>query len=162
MIDTQTEAIDSVSAASTEAGQFLTFSLGDEEYGVDILEVQEIKGYVRTTRIPNSPEDVVGVLNLRGTVVPIVDLRRKFSLEEIEYDAFTAIVVVVVNGKTIGMIVDRVSEVMSIPAADIQPPPEDASRGHVVEGMGLVGDRLIIILDLTALLLDTASLACAA
>ena len=95
--------------------QFLTFSLSEECYGVDILKVQEIKGYVPTTRLPNSPPAIRGVLDLRGTVVPIVDLRRKFNLEEVQYDQFTAIVVVVVNGGVMGMIVDSVSEVITIP-----------------------------------------------
>jgi purine-binding chemotaxis protein CheW len=111
------EALSPVSQAGDTNSQFLTFSLGGEEYGVDILKVQEIKGYVPTTRVPNSPPEVVGVLNLRGTIVPIVDLRRKFGLEAIQYDAFAAIVVVVVDQQTKGMVVDRVSEVVSIPLA---------------------------------------------
>src|SRR5947209_12320557 len=90
---------------SADSNQFLTFSLGDEEYGVDILKVQEIKGYVPTTRLPNSPPDVTGVLNLRGTIVPIVDLRSKFGLELVEYDQFTVIVVVVVQDRVMGVIV---------------------------------------------------------
>ena len=142
----------------------MTFSLGDEEYGVDILKVQEIKGYVPTTRIPNSPHDVRGVLNLRGTIVPIVDLRRKFNLEEIAYDQFTAIVVVVVQGRVMGMVVDSVSEVMSIPPADIQPPPDFGSlNGSMLRGMAKVGDNLIILLDIDAVLLgENAGLALAA
>lgn len=141
-------------ASGAEAGQYLTFTLDGEEYGVDILKVQEIKGYAPTTRIPNAPPDVVGVLNLRGTIVPIVDLRRKFGLVPIAYDAFTAIVVVVVRGRTLGMIVDRVSEVMSIPVADIQPPHEcGVSLGAgVLQGMGKVGDKLVILLDVEAVL----------
>ena len=115
--------------ASADANQFLTFSLGEEEYGVDILKVQEIKGYVPTTRIPNSPPDVVGVLNLRGTIVPIIDLRRKFGLDSVEYNQFTAIVVIVVRGRVMGMIVDSVSEVVNIPLSDIQPAP-DFGRVH--------------------------------
>ena len=109
---------------AAHANQFLTFSLAEEEYGVDILKVQEIKGYVETTRIPNSPPEVKGVLNLRGTIVPIVDLRKKFNLPEAEYDQFTVIVVVVVQERVMGMIVDSVSEVMNIQAEDIQPPPQ--------------------------------------
>ena len=106
---------------SADANQFLTFSLGEEGYGVDILKVQEIKGYVATTRIPNSPPDLVGVLNLRGTIVPIVDLRRKFGLDSVEYNQFTAIVVVVVRGRVMGMIVDSVSEVVNIPRPTSSP-----------------------------------------
>lgn len=83
--------------SSADVNQYLTFSLGNEEYGVDILKVQEIKGYTTTTRVPNAPRDVVGVLNLRGTIVPIVDLRYKFGLDSIEYNQFTAVVVMVVQ-----------------------------------------------------------------
>ena len=150
--------------ASADEKQFLTFSLGDEEYGVDILKVQEIKGYVPTTRIPNAPHDVVGVLNLRGTIVPIVDLRRKFGMDQVEYDQFTAIVVVVVQNRIMGMIVDSVSEVMSIPPGDIQPPPDfGGMNANALRGMGKVGDKLIILLDIdTVLLGETAGMSFAA
>ena len=158
-----------VQVSSTEphadANQFLTFTLGDEEYGVDILKVQEIKGYVPTTRIPNSPPEVTGVLNLRGTIVPIVDLRRKFNLPEIEYDQFTAIVVVVVQSKVMGMIVDSVSEVVSIPASEIQPPPEfgNSMTSSLLRGMAKMGDKLTILLDIEQVLLgERGSMALAA
>lgn len=155
----QSETVSSEIGLSADANQFLTFSLGDEEYGVDILKVQEIKGYVATTRIPNSPHDVVGVLNLRGTIVPIIDLRRKFGLETIEYDQFTAIVVVVVQNRVMGMIVDSVSEVMNIPPSDIQPPPDlgAGSGSNLLRGMGKVGDKLIILLDIEAALLGESA-----
>lgn len=144
---------------SADANQFLTFSLGDEEYGVDILKVQEIKGYVPTTRIPNAPIDVVGVLNLRGTIVPIVDLRRKFGLDTVEYNQFTAIVVVVVQNRVMGMIVDSVSDVMSIPPTDIQPPPDFGSslQSNLLQGMGKVGDKLVILLDIDIVLLGESA-----
>ena len=149
---------------SADTNQFLTFSLGDEEYGVDILKVQEIKGYAPTTRIPNAPPEVRGVLNLRGMIVPVIDLRRKFGLAEIAYDQFTAIVVVVVQGRVMGMVVDSVSEVMSVPPADIQPPPDFGSlSGSLLRGMAKVGDNLIILLDIDAVLLgENAGLALAA
>jgi len=151
-------------SASADENQFLTFSLGDEEYGVDILKVQEIKGYVPTTRIPNAPHDVVGVLNMRGTIVPIVDIRRKFGMEQIEYDQFTAIVVVVVQNRVMGMIVDSVSEVMSIPPANIQPPPDFGDmNANLLTGMGKVADKLIILLDIdTVLLGENAGMSLAA
>jgi purine-binding chemotaxis protein CheW len=161
----QIETVNQDAESSTDSNQFLTFSLGDEEYGADILKVQEIKGYVPTTRIPNAPSDVVGVLNLRGTIVPIVDLRRKFGLEQVEYDQFTAIVVVVVQDRVMGMIVDSVSEVMSIPPADIQPPPDlgDGMSSNTLRGMAKVGDKLIILLDIDVLLLgECTTLALAA
>lgn len=150
---------------SADANQFLTFSLGEEEYGVDILKVQEIKGYVPATRIPNSPHDVNGVLNLRGTIVPIVDLRRKFGLEPAEYDQFTCIVVVVVQERVMGMIVDGVSEVMNIPPGDIQPPPDfgNSMSSNTLRGMAKVGEKLIILLDIdTVLLGDSAGMSFAA
>lgn len=147
---------------SADTNQFLTFSLGDEEYGTDILKVQEIKGYVPTTRIPNSPPDVVGVLNLRGTIVPIIDLRRKFGLEPVEYNQFTAIVVVVVQNRVMGIIVDSVSEVMALAPDDIQPPPDfgNSMGPGMLRGMGKVGDKLIILLDIDSVLLgDSAGMA---
>jgi purine-binding chemotaxis protein CheW len=161
----QIESLNNAIGQTPDANQFLTFSLGDEEYGVDILKVQEIKGYVPATRIPNAPPDVNGVLNLRGTIVPIVDLRRKFNLESVEYDQFTCIVVLVVQNRVIGMIVDSVSEVMNIPPADIQPPPDFGSSVSttLLRGMAKVGDKLIILLDIESVLLgDTAALAAAA
>ena len=151
----QIETLNNAIGQTADANQFLTFSLGDEEYGVDILKVQEIKGYVPATRIPNAPPDVNGVLNLRGTIVPIVDLRRKFNLESVEYDQFTCIVVLVVQKRVIGMIVDSVSEVMNIPPADIQPPPDFGNNvdANMLRGMGKVGDKLIILLDIEAVLI---------
>jgi purine-binding chemotaxis protein CheW len=140
------------------ANQYLTFSLADEEYGVDILKVQEIKGYVPTTRIPNSPPEVTGVLNLRGTIVPIIDLRRKFNLPEAAHDQFTVIVVVVVKNHVMGMIVDSVSEVMSIDAGSIQPPPTIGTVGpNALKGLGKVEDKLIILLDIEAILLGEST-----
>ena len=149
----------SESGTSADANQFLTFSLGDEAYGVDILKVQEIKGYVPTTRIPNSPPDVVGVLNLRGTIVPIIDLRRKFGLESVEYTPFTAIVVVVVRGRIMGVIVDSVSEVVNIPASDIQPAPDFgvSMNTSMLQGMAKMPDSLITLLDIDTVLLGESS-----
>ncbi len=139
--------------------QFLTFSLGGEEYGVDILKVQEIKGFVPATRIPNAPPDVVGVINLRGTIVPIVDLRRKFRLDAIEYDQFTAIVVLMVQERVMGVIVDRVSEVTNILPADIQPPPDlgTGMAAKAIQGMGKVGGKLIILLNIDDVLLEDST-----
>jgi len=137
--------------SATEAQQFLTFQIAGEEYGIDILKVQEIKGYIATTRLPNSPPEVVGVLNLRGTIVPILDLRRQFGLEAGEYDNFAAIVVVVVSGRVTGMIVDRVSEVMSIPVADIQS-LSGRPNERMLQGIGKVDDKLVILLNVEAVI----------
>lgn len=158
----QLEGSEVRSGVAAHVDQFLTFTVANEEYGVDILKVQEIKGYVPTTRIPNAPPEVVGVLNLRGTIVPIVDVRAKFNLEAVTYDAFTVIVVVVVFDRVMGIIVDSVSDVMNIPPADIQPPPDFGARhsSNALKGMGKVGDKLIILLDIDAMLMgDTAALA---
>jgi purine-binding chemotaxis protein CheW len=159
------ESLNQEIGLSADANQFLTFSLGDEEYGVDILKVQEIKGYVPTTRIPNAPHDINGVLNLRGTIVPIVDLRIKFGLPTTEYDQFTCIVVVVVQSRVMGVIVDSVSEVMNIPPSAVQPPPDFGNNitGNMLRGMAKVGDKLIILLDIDLVLMgDSAAMPLAA
>ncbi len=161
----QTDILNQDLGGPADANQYLTFSLADEEYGVDILKVQEIKGYVPTTRIPNAPADIVGVLNLRGTIVPILDLRSKFCLEQIQYDQFTAIVVVVVQDRVMGMIVDSVSEVMSIPPSEIQPPPDFGSRlsANTLRGVAKTGDTLTILLDIDVVMLgESAATAVAA
>ena len=140
---------------AADVNQYLTFSLGSEEYGIDILKVQEIKGYTTTTRIPNSPPDVIGVLNLRGTIVPIVDLRQKFGLDSIEYNQFTAVVVMVVQNRVMGMIVDSVSEVMNIPAGSVQPPPDFGSlSSSMLLGIAKMGEKLITLLAIDAVLVQ--------
>ena len=104
----------SKSGSTTDGSQFLTFQLGDELYGVDILRVQEIKGYTAVTKIPNTPTHIKGVLNLRGTIVPIVELRTTFGMPTIDYTMFTVIVVVVVRDRIMGLVVDSVSDVLNI------------------------------------------------
>lgn len=159
MATEQTDVLNQENLLSADANQFLTFSLGEEEYGVDILKVQEIKGYVPATRVPNAPTDVIGVLNLRGTIVPIVDLRRKFGLDAAEYDQFTCIVVVVVQNRVMGMIVDSVSEVMNIPPSDIQPPPDlgNSMSASMLRGMAKVGENLVILLDIDMVLMGESA-----
>ena len=132
------------------SNQVLTFTLGDETYGVDILRVQEIKGYQKCTPIPNTPVFIKGVLNLRGTIVPIVDLRAKFNLPPVDATMFTVVIVVVVKDRIMGLIVDAVSEVMDIPSADIQPPPMLGTNVDVsfISGLGRCADRLITILNI--------------
>lgn len=146
-------------AAKTGAGdatglQYLTFLLGGEEYGVDILRVQEIKAYAPATRIPNAPEHVRGVMNLRGVVVPVVDLRVRFALGKAEFDRFTVVVVVQVAGRIVGLVVDSVSDVLELEAEQIEAPPELGSRVDTsfIRGIARKGDRLAILLDLEALL----------
>ncbi len=136
--------------------QYLTFSLGQEEYGIEILKVQEIKGYSAITPIPNTPPHVKGVMNLRGTVVPVVDLRSKFSMETVEYSKFTVIIVVTIGAKIAGLVVDAVSDVLNIPASDIRPAPDFGSRTDTrfITGMANSGDKLAVLLDVDRLLGD--------
>src|SRR5262249_43921894 len=112
------------SANSDGSNQFLTFTLDSEEYGIEILKVQEIKGFSKITPIPNAPPFVKGVMNLRGAVVPIVDLRSRFSMAAREYDQFTVIIVVNLGAKVVGLVVDTVSDVMTIPNANVAETPE--------------------------------------
>ena len=134
--------------------QFLTFALGGEEYGVEILKIQEIKGFSAITPLPNAPAYVKGVLNLRGTIVPIVDLRKKFGLPGVEYTKFTVIVVVQVQGQTMGFIVDAVSDVLTVAGTDIQATPD--LHGQVdttsLTGLAKAGEKLVILLDIDKVL----------
>ena len=141
---------------TTDGSQFLTFQLGEELYGVDILRVQEIKGYTAVTKIPNTPAHIKGVLNLRGTIVPIVELRTKFGMETIDYTMFTVIVVVVVKEKVMGLVVDAVSDVLNIDKKEIQPAPQFGAKVDIsfLNGIGKSGDKLIALLDMDRLLLD--------
>jgi purine-binding chemotaxis protein CheW len=141
---------------SRDGSQFLTFQLGEELYGVDILRVQEIKGYTTVTKIPNTPSHIKGVLNLRGTIVPIIELRTKFGMPTIEYTMFTVIVVVVVQEKVMGLIVDAVSDVLDIAKNDIQPAPKFGAKIDVsfLNGIGKSGDKLVALLNMDQLLSD--------
>lgn len=152
-------ATDSMASAA-DNGQFLTFTLQNEEYGIEILKVQEIKGFSKITPIPNAPEFVRGVMNLRGTVVPIIDLRARFSMTEKDYDQFTCIIVVNVGARVVGLVVDTVSDVLNIPNDAIADPPELASVGDrsCITGMGKLGERIVMLLD-TGRLVGVESLA---
>ena len=139
---------------STDGSQFLTFTLGSEEYGVEILKVQEIKGYTTVTPIPNTPGYVKGVMNLRGTIVPVVDLRSKLSMNTAEYTQFSVIIVVTVGSRVMGLVVDAVSEVLNIPRGDIQPTPDFGAQvdARFISGMAKAGDKLVVLLDLDRVL----------
>ncbi|OQW32187.1 MAG: chemotaxis protein CheW [Nitrospira sp. SG-bin2] len=142
------------SESAPNGSQFLTFNLGEELYGVDILRVQEIKGYTAVTKIPNTPSYIKGVLNLRGTIVPIVELRTKFGMQTIEYTMFTVIIVVVVKEKVMGLVVDAVSDVLDIDKKDVQAPPNFGARINVsfMNGIGKSGDKLVTLLDIDRML----------
>lgn len=145
-------------APAAGSGQYLIFQLADEEYGVDILKVQEIRGWSGVTRVPNMPAWVLGVLNLRGTVVPILDLRRRFALPPLELDASKVVVVLAIAGaqgrRVIGVVVDSVSDVLDIPAESIRPAPElgAAIRSGFIAAMATLGERTLVLLDVDKLL----------
>ena len=153
-IETATRELHQQIGLTTDDNQFLTFNLGEELYGVDILRVQEIKGYTAVTKIPNTPSHIKGVLNLRGTIVPIVELRTKFGLPTIDYTAFTVIIVVVVRDKVMGLVVDAVSDVLNIDKKDIQSPPQFGGKVDVsfLNGIGKSGDKLVALLDIDRML----------
>ncbi|MGQ0647303.1 MAG: chemotaxis protein CheW [Gemmatimonadaceae bacterium] len=145
-----TTTLDNDLDAATDAHQYLTFNLGDEAYGLDILAVQEIKGLNAITRMPNTPQHLRGVTNLRGAVVPIVDLRSRFAMPDRPYDKWTVFVIVTIGNKIVGLVVDAVDDVVDIEPASIQPTPELAtSKGEsYVRGIAHVGERLIALLDI--------------
>ena len=155
-VESATKELNQQIGLTTDGSQFLTFNLGDELYGVDILRVQEIKGYTAVTKIPNTPSHIKGVLNLRGTIVPIVELRTKFNMPTIDYTTFTVIIVVVVRDKVMGLVVDSVSDVLNIDKKDIQAPPQFGAKVDVsfLNGIGKSGDKLVALLDMDRLLLE--------
>jgi purine-binding chemotaxis protein CheW len=150
----QLDTLSNTITFATDGSQYLTFRLADEEYGVEILKVQEIKGYSAITPIPNTPRHIKGVMNLRGTIVPVVDLRAKLTMPESEVNQFTVIIVVTVGAKVMGMIVDAVSDVLDIPRADVQPTPDfgAAVDARFINGMAKAGDKLVVLLDIDRIL----------
>jgi len=144
--------------AAAVGEQYLTFQLAGEEYAVDILRVQEIKGWERATRIPHAPHYVLGVINLRGAIVPIIELRRRFGLEPTTFGPTTVVIVVKVMGerseRTVGMVVDAVCEVYNVAAADLKPPPEVGSSVDTafVKGLATVEDKMLILLEIDRLI----------
>jgi purine-binding chemotaxis protein CheW len=136
--------------------QLVSFRLGDEEYGIDILKVQEINRMLAISKIPKAPDYVDGIINLRGKVIPIINLRRRFSLDKKESDKQTRIIVVDIGGKVLGIVVDGVSEVLRLQSDTIEPPPPVVSgKGAVyIKGVGKIGDKLLILLDLETLFGD--------
>lgn len=134
--------------AHREVLQFVGFRVGEEEFGVDILRVQEIIRAQQLTRVPNSPECMEGVMNLRGKIIPVIALRKRFGLEEVPPDKHTRIVVIEIQETVLGLIVDAVSEVLRLPADTVDPPPRlGLIDREYVSGVGKLGDRLLILLD---------------
>jgi purine-binding chemotaxis protein CheW len=142
------------SRIETHQNEFLTFTLGAEEYGIDILKVKEIRGYDAVTRIANSPEYIKGVINLRGTIVPIVDMRIKFNLGNVEYNQFTVVIILNVAGRMVGMVVDSVSDVITLGPEQVKPAPEfgAALDTQYIIGLGAVEERMLILVDIEKLM----------
>jgi purine-binding chemotaxis protein CheW len=135
--------------------QLVSFKVGNEEFGLDILKVQEIIRLRELTRVPNMPDFVDGVINLRGKVIPVIGLRRRMGIPAGEDDKRTRIVVAEVNGKVLGFVVDEVSEVLRIPEANFEPPPKLGQvEREYVQGIGKIDERLLILIDLSPLLSD--------
>jgi len=141
-------------AGETVGQEFLIFTLGDEEYGIDILKVQEIRGYDQVTRIANTPAFIKGVTNLRGVIVPILDLRVKFAQENVIYNENTVVIVLNFVNRVVGIVVDGVSDVLSLTQDQIRPAPEFAvtMSTEYLTGLGSLGDRMLILVDIEKLL----------
>jgi purine-binding chemotaxis protein CheW len=142
--------------AAKKGAQYLTFQLGNEEYAIDILGVQEIKGFSTLTPIPNSPPHLKGVINLRGTVVPVVGLRERFGMDPVQYDRFTVIVIVSVGTKSVGIVVDAVTDVLTLDSGQIDPPPDMGASVDTsfITGMAKTAERLVVVLDVERALGD--------
>ena len=134
--------------------EYLAFTLGSEEYGIDILKVQEIRGYETVTRIANAPEFIKGVINLRGIIIPVVDMRIKFNLGTPTYDQFTVVIILNIAGRIMGMVVDSVSDVTTLMPDQIKPAPEmgTAFNSDYLTGLGTVDERMLILIDIDKLM----------
>ena len=138
----------------TTGGEFLTFTLGPEEYGIDILKVQEIRGYDAVTTIANTPEFIKGVINLRGIIVPIVDMRIKFKLENVSYDQLTVVIILNLASRVVGMVVDGVSDVIALTPEQIKTAPQFGATldTQYLMGLGTVDERMLILVDIEKLM----------
>ncbi|MFZ6846696.1 chemotaxis protein CheW [Undibacterium sp. RuRC25W] len=134
--------------------EFLAFTLGNEEYGIDILKVQEIRGYEAVTRIANAPDFLKGVINLRGIIVPVVDMRIKFNLGSPTYDQFTVVIILNIEGRIVGMVVDSVSDVTTLLPEQVRPAPEMGTTFNTefLIGLGTLDDRMLILVDIDKLM----------
>lgn len=140
--------------SASDAGQYLSLRLGGEEYAIDILRVQEIRSYETPTKMVNSPSFVKGVINLRGVIVPIVDLRLKLQLPKVEYNDFTVVIILNIRGKVMGAVVDGVSDVVTLSAQTIKPAPqfESALESRFIVGLATLGERMLIVMNMDALM----------
>ncbi|MET3129838.1 purine-binding chemotaxis protein CheW [Oxalobacteraceae bacterium GrIS 1.11] len=151
MADQHSSAPDGKEIAGHE---FLAFTLGSEEYGIDILKVQEIRGYELVTRIANAPEFIKGVINLRGIIIPVVDMRIKFKLGTPVYDQFTVVIILNIGGRIVGMVVDSVSDVTTLTPDQVKPAPEmgTAFSTDYMIGLGTIDARMLILVDIDKLM----------
>lgn len=142
--------------ADQTSREFLTFRLGREEYGIEILKVQEIRGYDVVTAIANTPAFIKGVINLRGVIVPIIDLRIKFAVGDATYDTFTVVIILNVARRVVGIVVDSVSDVLTLNVGEIKPPPEFSVTLNTdfITGLGTVDARMLILIDIEKLMTD--------
>jgi purine-binding chemotaxis protein CheW len=149
-------ASDKRQAALVTASQYLTFILGAEEYGIELLKVQEIKGYIPVTPIPSTPPYIKGVINLRGAVIPVVDLRARFGMEGITYTQFNVIIVINVGTRVMGLLVDAVSDVLNLGPGDLRPAPDFGTQvdTRFITGMASAGDKIAVLLDIDSLLTE--------
>lgn len=143
-----------VTHAVLDAGQYLTLRLGSEEYAIDILRVQEIRSYEEPTRMVNAPSFIKGVINLRGVIVPIVDLRLKLNIDKVAYDDFTVVIVLIVRGTVVGAVVDAVSDVVTLSSQAIKAAPQfDAAiDARFISGLANIDERMLIVMNMDALL----------
>ena len=141
-------------SANAPVGEYLTFILGNEEYGIEILKVQEIRGYDAVTKIANTPDFIKGVINLRGTIVPIVDLRLRFNLGTADYNEFTVVIILNLSGRIMGIVVDGVSDVITLQAAQLRAVPDLVSTidTKYLLGLGTVENRMLILVDIESLM----------
>lgn len=152
--ETRNVAQAAASAAHGATREYLSFKLGAEEYGIDILKVQEIRGYENPTRIANAPHFIKGVVNLRGVIVPIVDMRLRFGLSDVQYNSFTVVIILNIAGRTVGMVVDSVSDVLELGGDAIKPAPEfnGAIESTYITGLGTIkngdAERMLILMDI--------------
>lgn len=146
--------LEGMGSGSVGSGEYLTFTLGREEYGIDILKVQEIRGYETPTRIANAPLFIKGVINLRGVIVPIIDLRIKFNLGDPVYDQFTVVIILNIGKRVVGAVVDGVSDVIQLGSENLRPAPEFGSilDTRYILGLGTIDNRMIIVVDIEKLM----------
>ncbi len=156
-MQTSSETRSGAKTAVAASGQYLTLRLGKEEYAIDILRVQEIRSYEEPTRMVNAPAFIKGVVNLRGVIVPIVDLRMKLSLDKVEYNEFTVVIILNVRGTVMGAVVDSVSDVVTLGVDAIKPAPqfETTLDTRFITGLANEGERMLIVMNMEAMMSNT-------